>query len=125
MSFFGLARTLSIDIYDATGTTLTASGYSESFTGNEDYGWQARSANLLTALSGQAGNTVQVRVNLFVPENFTGPSRIGVDNMVLTLQGGAPLVPTMSQWGLIILGLIVLSFGVVMIWKRRFGVSAV
>ena len=121
--FFGLDRVLSIEVHTSgagAGSTPLAVGYTEVFTGQEDYGWQARSANLLTALTPHAGTTVQIRVNLFVPENFTGPARIGIDDLDLQFSGSNNPIPTLSQWGLILLALVVVSFGVVMIWKRRF-----
>jgi hypothetical protein len=50
-----------------------------------DTGWRARSFDL----SDFAGDMIRLQINLFVPENFTGPASFEVDNFALT-NGGQP-----------------------------------
>ena len=120
--FGGDTRTFSIDIYDAANTTLLVNLYSQGFSGTVSQNTlTTQNVNVTTQLAALTPGTVTIRISAIVPGNFTGPAAFTLDDVSLLVTAGQAPVPTLSQWGLILLALVVLSFGVVVLWKRQHG----
>lgn len=77
-------RIFSIDLYDATNTTLLYNLYSQSFH-NVDQEWVSHIVDVTNGLLDNADQTVTLRVSNFIPENFTGPAGFGIDDISLNI----------------------------------------
>ena len=125
-SFGGLTRDFTIDIYDASNSTLLANLFTRNFTGSEFQNTlSTQTVNVTAALAALPAGPVTFRVSAFVPQNFTGPAAFTLDDVSLVVTASQAPVPTLSQWGLILLALVVVSFGVIVLWKRQYGVTTV
>ena len=77
-------RTFSIDLYDATNTTLLDNLYSQSFQ-NVNQGWVSHLVDVTNGLLDNAGQTVTLRISNIVPDSFTGPAGFGIDDISLNV----------------------------------------
>ncbi len=82
-----LPRTFKVELYDAANVLI---GTVSTTTINGDtvgtVGWTAFAANVQALLASQAGNLVTLRFTSTIPQNFTGPAGLGLDNVFLDLQ---------------------------------------
>lgn len=79
---------------------------------NNQLNWQTYTTTFTT-------NDVFDRINLTV--SATPQSYVYFDNFqVAQCVAPSALVPTLSQWGLILLALVIVWIGVVVVWKQRF-----
>ena len=105
-SFGGDARSLRIDLFDATGTTLLDNLYTLSVTGSGDTGgWMTFSEDVTTALSAVAGSDVQLSFAVDIPAAWTGPAGLAVDAISLEVAA----VPEPGVAALLGIGLIGLA----------------
>ena len=102
--FSTLDRIFEISIRDVDNDVLTTL-FSQSITMNgaplTDLGWNAQSFDV----SAHAGSTVRVHFREFIPENFTGPANIELDDISLV----AVLVPEPASIVALFGGVLVLS----------------
>lgn len=101
MSIGGLARTLSIDLYDVTNSILLANLFSQSFQ-NVNQGWLAQALDVTGQLQALSGQTVTLRVSNIMPQSFTGPAGFGIDDISLQVSTS---VPAPGAFALMALGL--------------------
>jgi len=107
MNISGQARTFSIDMYDATDTTLLDNLFSQSFQ-NVNQGWVFNTTDVTNALLDNAGQTVTLRISNIIPQSFTGPAGFGIDNISLDVTGAAVPEPgSLALAGLALAGLAV------------------
>lgn len=99
-----LDRMFEISIRDLSNVIL-ASLYSESITmngaGNTDLGWN----NQVFDVSAFAGSTVRVHFREFIPETFTGPANLELDNLSLSAVTSVPEPASLALLGIGIAGL--------------------
>jgi hypothetical protein len=75
-------RVYELQLRDATGNVIEVLHQEEIFLDGQPYtdlGWRQRSFDV----SAHAGETVRLHVNLFVPEEFTGPAQFEIDDVQL------------------------------------------
>ena len=112
-----------VDIVDPAGNVFTTPILHELLAPQSDAGvvpntlvlQPADPVALTTFLQSQGGNTLRLR---FGQVESTFPWSIVIDNIELSVTANAP-VPTLSQWGLILLGLVFVSFATVTLWRKR------
>jgi subtilisin-like proprotein convertase family protein len=90
MGTFGgstINRTLSFDLYDATGMTFIANLTSKDFLAGMDVnsGWVPSNSDVTSILQTYEGQTLTFRVSAYVPQNFTGPADYSIDNISLLI----------------------------------------
>ena len=86
-SYSGTPRVFTISFYDSLGVLIgTAYTFSLPFSGS--LGWTNHSTAVTSFLSGRSGQTVQMRVECFIPQNFTGPAGFGADAFSLVAVTG-------------------------------------
>lgn len=108
MAYSGASRSFSVDLYDASGTTLLTSLYTQVFGGGEQDPWTTVTQEVTSALQAYAGNTVDLELINVVPESFTGPANFGLDNVSLDVTGTP--VPEPASMAVLFTGLSVLGF---------------
>jgi|GEM_PF-2921867 len=69
-------------------------------------------------LSAFAGNDVRVAIVGVVPEVNTGPAQIQIDNVSLIGTGEAAIIPTLSQYGLLIAILLLAGVGLFVLRRK-------
>ena len=80
-----LPRVYEVQVRDLSNNILQVLFHYESpLNGNDELGWQQRSFDL----SGFAGQTVRLYIQLSIPESYTGPAEIQFDNFQLTAGSG-------------------------------------
>lgn len=94
-----LDRIFEISIRDLSNALL-ANLYSESITMNgagfTDLGWN----NQVFDVSAYSGSTVRVHFREFIPETYTGPANLELDNLSLTAVAAVPEPTTFALLGL-------------------------
>jgi hypothetical protein len=78
-TYGGTSRTTEVRILDASGTTTLGTVYSYAVPFFAFTGWVQHSVDV----SGFAGQTVQVAFVQTIPQTFTGPAGMGIDNVSL------------------------------------------
>jgi len=109
------------DFFDIDITTDGGTTWTNLMSFNEDHGGfrSAPGENVMLALDpALAGNdTFSIRFRYYDPTNFDFDWYISIDDVHVTYC--TPDIPSMSQWGLMILGLLIASLGLVYIGRTR------
>lgn len=119
VSVGGAARTFEVLITNAADTAVLATINTQSFSGLSSAGWTTFNANLGAALTPLAGQTVNLVFRNFIPENFTGPAGFGLDNVALDVTAQPASIPTLSEWGLIVLSSVMALMTVFTLRRQR------
>lgn len=110
-SYTGNLRQLSVDLY--AGNTLLGNAYLYNIPSSDsNIAWDARQADVTAMLKAHGGQTLTLRFSDIIPNTWTGPSGLGLDNVSLTGQANA--VP--EPGSLLLLGLGLMAGAVV---RRR------
>ncbi|WP_428151689.1 IPTL-CTERM sorting domain-containing protein [Brevundimonas sp.] len=70
-------------------------------------------------LTAYAGQTVRIRARTSNPANSGSANAIGIDDVVLNITTPNP-VPTLSEWAMILFGLVLAGGAALMVQRRRF-----
>lgn len=95
----GTARELRIAFYSTDGALLS-SATAVSFAGSDQSPWSAVSVDVSATLAAHRGEDLVLYVSVVVPESFTGPGGIGIDDVSViaesyrVLQDGATVAPS-------------------------------
>lgn len=102
-------------------TTNLAANQSVTLTANTGSGFQWKKDGV--DIFGATSNSYVVTTpgDYSVGATISGCSSAESAPIVVSYANSAP-VPTLSQWGLILLGLIVMAMGTVIVWKKKFAV---
>ncbi len=94
----GAARQLRVDFYSTDGA-LISGAHAIAFEGSDQSAWSAVSVDVGSVLSAHRGEDVVLYVSVVVPQSFTGPGGIGLDDVSLVaesyqvVQDGATVAP--------------------------------
>lgn len=77
--YSGLPRTMTVEVLNASGSSVLGAVYSDTPPNNGDTGWVSHSVDL-SAYTGQA---VEIAFIETIPQDFTGPAGFGIDNIEL------------------------------------------
>ncbi len=97
-SIIGAGRQLRVDFYSTDGALLSSAS-TLSFEGSDQRPWSAVSVDVSSTLAAHRGEDVVLYVSVVVPESFTGPGGIGIDDISLVaesyriVQDGAAVAP--------------------------------
>jgi hypothetical protein len=97
MNYNGEPRIFSVAFYDATGSNLLGTVFSENL-GHTIQPWTSLTFDVTALLSAQAGNTIALRFTESIPQSYTGPAGFGLDNV--SLQATVPEPGTVTLLGL-------------------------
>lgn len=85
-SFSGDDRFFSIDLFDTAGTTLLENLYSEAVSaGSGSIPWTDMSLDITSELLAYQDQTIVIGFSSVIPEGWTGPAGIGIDNIALNI----------------------------------------
>lgn len=105
-----LPRIFSVEFYDSTFTSLLGSVYSRTVApGTSGFtGWVNQSFDVTSLLAASSGSSVGLQFSVSIPETWTGPAGMGLDNVSLDVISNATTVPepsTLALLGLALAGL--------------------
>ena len=87
---------------------------------NNGNGWTSHTADL----SAYAGQDIRLCFVETVPESFSGPGQIAVDGVSVEIVAcSTEVVPTLGEWGVIALMLIMMIFGTVAVRSRSVAIA--
>jgi hypothetical protein len=98
MNYNGEPRIFSVAFYDATGSNLLGTVFSENLGHTTIQPWTSLTFDVTALLSAQAGNTIALRFTESIPQSYTGPAGFGLDNV--SLQATVPEPGTVTLLGL-------------------------
>lgn len=102
-SYVGTSRSLTVGLY--SGNTLLSNVYQFNIPTSDNNGaWDAHQVNVSGLLAALGGQLVTLRFSDYIPNSWTGPSGLGLDNVSLT--GQATAVPEPGSLMLLGLGLL-------------------
>lgn len=103
-------RLFTVNVWDATGTSVLNTLFSQNFTGSGNFSWSNVAINATSTLSNYEGQTVAVGFSVFIPDTWTGAAGLALDNVSLNVvtASASEDVPEPSTLG--IMGLALLAF---------------
>lgn len=103
-------RLFTVNVWDATGTSVLDTLFSRNFTGSGNFAWSNVAINAANTLSNYEGQTVAVGFSVFIPNTWTGAAGLALDNVALNVvtEAVSEEVPEPSTIG--IMGLALLAF---------------
>jgi hypothetical protein len=104
MNYDGEPRIFSVAFYDATGSNLLGTVFSEDLDYTTIQPWTSLTFDVTALLSAQAGNTIALRFTESIPQSYTGPAGFGLDNV--SLQATVPEPSSVALLGLGLLGFV-------------------
>lgn len=103
----GAPRVFSINVWNAAGTILLTTLYSYNSAATTT-GWVTHSVNTTAALAPLAGQNILLEFAASIPAGWTGGAGMGLDAVSLDATASVS-VPTLSEWGLILLSMMMLA----------------
>lgn len=104
MSYSGALRTLSVDFYDDTGSTLLGNVFTQNPGYSANQTWTSNTLDVTSLLAAQAGKTISLRFTEIIPSAYQGPAGFGLDNV--SLEATVPEPTTVALLGLGLLGFV-------------------
>jgi hypothetical protein len=89
-SIGGLDRVFSVNLVSSSGTDIV---YTRNFNGFGNESWQLITEDVTAILQNHEGEVVQLVFNIYIPEPYTGPADIGIDDVSLIVETSGGIAP--------------------------------
>ena len=114
-------RVFSVNVLDGTGSNVLGTLYTyNSLGGSTNTGWVSHTVDATTALSALGGQSVILEFSVAIPQVWTGPAGMGLDAVSLNVVAvpSANGVPSLNEYAIALLSLLVGVFGFFAVKKR-------
>lgn len=110
----GVTRVFSVDILDSTKTNILGTVLSTNYdsTNNGATGWANIAQDISSIITPLSGQTINLQFSVLISDDWTGPAGLALDDVSLDVTAVAvpTAVPSLSQFGLLLLILSLLTF---------------